>query len=61
MFGKVKDPVCGMKVTKETATLTSQHVNKTFYFCSSTCKDKFDQDPMEYMKMKEKGGGGCCG
>jgi Cu+-exporting ATPase len=60
MFGKAKDPVCGMKVSKKTATLTSQHMGKTFYFCSRACKDKFDQDPTKYMKMEEKAGG-CCG
>lgn len=60
MFGKAKDPVCGMKVTKKKVPATSQHMDKTFYFCSSTCKDKFDQEPMKYMKMEEKKGG-CCG
>jgi len=51
MFGKVKDPVCGMKVTKKTAAATFQHMDKTFYFCSKACKEKFDQDPSKYMKM----------
>lgn len=60
MFGKVKDPVCGMKVSKKTASATSQHMDKTFYFCSGACKEKFDQDPMKYMKMEDKKGG-CCG
>jgi len=54
MFDKVKDPVCGMKVTRGTAQATSQHMSKTFYFCSSSCKKKFDQDPIKYMPMKKR-------
>ena len=57
MFGKVKDLVCGMKVTKKTAAATSEHMSRTFYFCSKTCKEKFDQDPPKYMKMEERKGG----
>ncbi|HEB13763.1 MAG TPA: YHS domain-containing protein [candidate division CPR3 bacterium] len=60
MFDKAKDPVCGMNISKKTAAATSEHKDKTFYFCSSTCKDKFDQEPMKYMQMEEKKGG-CCG
>ena len=45
------------KVTKKAAPAISQHIGKTFYFCSKACKDKFDQDPLKYMKMKEKRGG----
>ncbi len=60
MFGKVKDPVCGMNVAKKKAAGTSQYMDKTFYFCSKACKEKFDQEPMKYMKMEEKKGG-CCG
>jgi len=61
MFGKAKDPVCGMKVTKKTAPATSQYMDKTFYFCSRVCKEKFDQDPLKYKKIREKKRGGCCG
>ncbi len=60
MFGKAKDLVCGMKITKKTAAATAQHMGKTFYFCSGACKEKFDQDPTKYTKMEEKKGG-CCG
>lgn len=45
-----KDPVYGMDVTKETAKFVSEHMGKTFYFCSETCKKKFDENPMKYMK-----------
>lgn len=64
MSEKVKDPVCGMDVDSETAVAKSEHMGKTFYFCSAGCKVKFDQEPMNYMKSEEKQkptGGGCCG
>lgn len=51
MFGKTKDPVCGMMVAKKTATAISQHKGKVFYFCSKACKEKFDQNPSKYIKM----------
>ena len=40
-----KDPVCGMKVNKEKATLTSVYEGNTYYFCRSGCKEYFDKDP----------------
>ena len=59
--GMVKDPVCGMFVDPKNS-LSSRHMNATFYFCSQACKDKFSGEPMKYMKMKkETKKGGCCG
>ena len=43
-----KDPVCGMQVEEKTATNKSVHQGKTFYFCSASCKTKFDQKPEAY-------------
>ena len=60
MFGKAKDPVCGMKVTEKTAAATSEHMGRVHYFCSTSCKEKFEKNPTKYMKMEEKKGG-CCG
>ena len=51
MFGKAKDLVCGMKITKKTAAVTAQHMGKTFYFCSRVCKEKFDQDPLSLQRV----------
>ncbi|HID95359.1 MAG TPA: YHS domain-containing protein [Candidatus Latescibacteria bacterium] len=59
MFGKEEDPVCGMAVKKKEAAATSEHMGKTYYFCSQTCKEKFDENPMNYMKMGKKEGGSC--
>jgi P-type Cu+ transporter len=43
-----KDTVCGMMVDEKKTKLTSKHDNKTFYFCSTECKTRFDKDPHKY-------------
>ncbi len=45
----VKDPVCGMDVDPETAAGRSDHAGKTYFFCSASCKRKFDDDPGKYV------------
>ena len=45
-----KDVVCGMQVDPNRAAGTSQHEGKTFYFCSTLCKAKFDANPQHYVK-----------
>jgi Cu+-exporting ATPase len=42
------DPVCGMQVDDQKAAATSQYQGTTYYFCSSECKRKFDQQPQQY-------------
>jgi len=44
----VKDPVCGMNVNPLKAAAQSQHNGKTYYFCSQSCKQKFDQKPAQF-------------
>ena len=43
-----KDPVCGMSVDEKTTKLRSEHIGKTFYFCSQTCKATFDTNLTKY-------------
>ncbi len=43
-----KDPVCGMTVSKENAPAQEKYKGHTFYFCSETCKEKFDQNRDKY-------------
>lgn len=43
-----KDPICGMTVDERTAKLKSEHEGNVFYFCSTSCKSKFDKDPHKY-------------
>jgi YHS domain-containing protein len=44
----VKDPVCGMTIEEADAVGTSEYQGKTYYFCSSDCKEEFDQNPEDY-------------
>lgn len=43
-----KDPVCGMNVDEKTAKYKSEHLGKTYYFCSQMCKTTFDKNPAKY-------------
>jgi YHS domain-containing protein len=45
-----KDPVCGMQVDPNSAAGKSESQGKTYYFCSTACKQKFDQKPQQYAK-----------
>jgi len=57
MAEKVKDPVCGVEIDKDKAVATSEHMGQTYYFCSASCKESFDEEPMKYVKREKKG---CC-
>jgi P-type Cu+ transporter len=60
----VKDPVCGMSVDVATAAGQSEYEGHTYHFCGSMCKQKFDQDPAQYLGKsagKPKSGHCCCG
>lgn len=48
MTTPLKDPVCGMDVTPESAAGKSEYKGRTFYFCSPGCKKAFDQNPEKY-------------
>ena len=42
-----RDPVCGMNV--DVPTSYSEAVGgRTYYFCSESCRQKFDEDPEKY-------------
>ena len=45
-----KDVVCGMQVDPAKAAGTSQYNGKTYYFCSKSCKTRFDANPVQYAK-----------
>jgi YHS domain-containing protein len=44
----MKDPICGMMVDEKKTKLVSEHDGQKFYFCSASCKQKFDTDPHGY-------------
>lgn len=43
-----KDPICGMDVDPAEAAGKSEYKGKTYYFCSTGCKEKFDANPSQY-------------
>ena len=47
-MANVIDPVCGMQLDDQQTAITSQFMNRTYYFCSLGCKQQFDNDPQRY-------------
>ena len=50
----LKDPVCGMTVTGQSAHQLEQ-AGKRYYFCSAGCKIRFKADPEKYTAAKSEG------
>ena len=48
------DPVCGMTIENDIATLTSISGGKTYYFCADSCRRSFEADPERYMGKEIK-------
>lgn len=46
-----RDPVCGMRVDKWTATMHADFEGQTYSFCSQRCRDRFTADPTHYAAM----------
>jgi Cu+-exporting ATPase len=44
------DVVCGMKIDPASAAGRSDYQGKTYYFCSDSCKARFDLNPGQYVK-----------
>lgn len=57
MANTERDPVCGMEINTEDAAGTSEHQGRTYYFCSTNCKSKFDQNPQQYVKGQGQSAG----
>ena len=55
-----KDPVCGMMVDEKRATLKSDYMGKTFYFCAASCKATFDKNPAKFAGSSGNPGHSCC-
>lgn len=43
-----RDPVCGMAVSPAHTQARAQFQDHTYYFCSSACREAFDQSPESY-------------
>ncbi|HKA17321.1 MAG TPA: heavy metal translocating P-type ATPase [Blastocatellia bacterium] len=44
------DPICGMEVDPAQAAATSTYEGKSYYFCSTSCKDRFEADPARALR-----------
>src|SRR5262249_19950402 len=45
------DPVCGMTVTAEPATINSTYDGQTYYFCAPGCREEFVAEPQRYLDL----------
>ena len=57
MANTQRDPVCNMQVDAQSAAGRSEYKGETYYFCSQSCKNKFDQNPQQYTKERGRGAG----
>jgi Cu+-exporting ATPase len=55
--GMAKDVICGMDVDENEAAGVSEYKGKKYYFCSTMCKTKFDENPKRYIEWEESGEG----
>ncbi len=46
---KEEDPVCGMMVDPQKAVGKVEHAGKTYYFCSSRCAERFQNEPEKFL------------
>lgn len=54
---KAKDLVCGMEITVNSSTLSTNYQGTDYYFCSAHCSEKFAKDPQNYVTDSHD----CCG
>jgi YHS domain-containing protein/uncharacterized membrane protein YraQ (UPF0718 family) len=47
--GQALDPVCGMNVDVETAAAHRSYAGQVFHFCSVSCADRFETDPLTHL------------
>lgn len=45
-----KDPVCGMQIKESKASGQFEHEGTTYYFCSTACQKKFEENSANYAK-----------
>jgi xanthine dehydrogenase accessory factor len=48
------DPVCGMTVPATAASFPLPHDGVTYYFCSTNCRRRFEQDPAAYASKETR-------
>jgi len=48
----VKDAVCGMRISVARAGGMTTHEGHSYYFCASGCQEKFQLNPLAYVKTE---------
>jgi YHS domain-containing protein len=51
-----RDPVCGMTVDSRTAAAEATYAGENFYFCSSSCRDRFEANPGQFLNASRARG-----
>jgi P-type Cu+ transporter len=49
---EVLDPVCGMTISPDDAVGHVEHNERTYYFCSQSCLDRFRAEPDAFLREK---------
>ena len=52
-MAQVTDPVCGMVIDSDTAAGQSLFRDRTYYFCSQQCLQRFEREPACYVTALE--------
>lgn len=48
-MAQVKDPVCGMMIEPAAAAGLAVHQGRTYHFCSTTCRELFEENPDKFV------------
>lgn len=49
---ETRDPVCNMTIKEEDAVGTAEFEGQKYYFCSGSCKEKFERNPSSFIAEK---------
>ncbi len=48
----VKDPVCGMEISRTATSEEFVYQDKAYIFCSGSCREKFEAEPDKYVNTQ---------
>lgn len=51
---KVRDPVCGMSIDRDTAAAGASNGVREFFFCSDACSTAFGAEPGRYVEVERQ-------
>lgn len=56
-FGRsLRDPVCGMTVDEDHAAARSKWQGRTYLFCTTACRDRFEREPARFASPRSEEG-----